>query len=391
MRLTALLILLAALVLTACGAGGEGAVPTVVLGGGATGNAATQPAPQFSGGEVTASGVVVPAQEAQLGFPLAGTVRTVHVSDGDQVEAGDVLVELDNSDLQMQVAQAERALRELTSPAAVAAAEQALVNTQEALDDAQDKRDSYNYNRATQEQVENAQANLVLAEDTLDEAHDAYQKFKNNPPDDPRRAQAFTAYYAAVNARDRAKANLNWLVGGPSESDVALADANLDAALAAQQEAQWYLSELKGETVPADATGAQLAQLQQARDSLKAAQDQLARTRLLAPFAGTMATVDIVPGEYVLPGQALLAISDLADLKIETSDLSELDVPDVSVGEEVSVQIKALGELIPGHVVSISPVATTLGVDVVYMTTIALDSIPEGLRAGMSATVNYAP
>ena len=99
----------------------------------------------------------------------------------------------------------------------------------------------------------------------------------------------------------------------------------------------------------------------------------------------------LVLGEYILPGQALLAISDVANLKVETSDLSELDVPEVNVGEEVSVQIKALGELIPGRVVSISPVATTLGGDVVYMTTIALDSIPEGLRSGMSATVNYAP
>lgn len=394
MRSTAFLVFLAALVLTGCGAGGLGAeqaVPTVVLDGGANANVPTQSAPQFSGGEVTASAVVVSAQDANLGFPLAGTVTKVHVAEGDQVRAGDPLVELDSSALQLQVAQAERALRELTSPAAVAAAEQALVNAQEALDDAQDKSDSYKYERATGEQVENAEANLVLAQDKLDEAYDKYQKFKNYPPEDPRRAQAYTDYYAAVNARDRAQANLNWLTGGPSESDIALAAANLNAAFAAHQEAEWYLSELKGEAIPAEATGAQLAQLQQARDNLTAAHDQLERTRLLAPIAGTVTTVGIVPGEYVLPGQVLVGISDVSSLQIETSDLSELDVPQVSIGQEVLIQIKALDAVVTGHVVSISPVATTLGGDVVYMTTIALDTLPEGLREGMSATVNFAP
>jgi multidrug resistance efflux pump len=393
MKLTVLVILLAALGLTACGgaAGADQPLPTVVLDPGATGNGPTQAGPQFSAGDVTASGVVVSAQDADLGFPLAGTVAKVYVGEGDQVQAGDPLAELENSDFQMQVAQAERVLRELNSPAAVAAAEQAVVNAQEVLDDAQDKSDSYKYHRATGEQIENAEANLVLAQDKVDETYDKYQKFKNNPPEDPRRAQAYTDYYAALNARDRAQSNLNWLTGGPSESDMALAQANLDAALAAHQEAAWYLSELKGEAIPADATGAQLTQLQQARDSLKTAQDQLGRTRLLAPIPGTITTVGIVPGEYVLPGQALLGISDVSNLQIETSDLSELDVPQVSVGQEVSVQIKALDAVIPGHVVSISPVATTLGGDVVYMTTIALDSLPEGLREGMTATVNYAP
>jgi multidrug resistance efflux pump len=393
MRVTALLILLTALALTACSgaAGADQPLPTVVLEGGATGNVPAQTGPQFSGGDVTASGVVVSAQEARLGFPLAGTVTKVYVAEGEQVQAGDPLVELDSSDFQMQVTRAERALRELTSPAAVAAAEQAVVNAQEALDDAQDKSDSYKYHRATGEQIQNAEANLVLAQDQVDAAYDKYQKFKNNPPEDPRRAQAYTDYYAAVNARDRAQSNLNWLTGGPSESDIGLAEANLDAALAAHQEAAWYLSELKGEAIPADATGAQLAQLQQARDNLKTAQDQLGRTRLLAPIPGTITTVGIVPGEYVLPGQALVGISDVSSLQIETSDLSELDVPQVSVGQDVSIQIKALDAVIPGHVVSISPVATTLGGDVVYMTTIALDTLPEGLREGMSATVNYNP
>jgi HlyD family secretion protein len=388
------LILLVALLLAACGAGNQTAgqpLPTVVLGTGTANNAGTQSPSQVSAGGVTASGVVVPMQDAQLAFPLAGTVRKVNVAAGDQVKAGDVLAELDNSDIQLQVDQAQRTLRELISPAAIAAAELAVVNAQDALDDAQNKSDSYNYKRASQEQLENAQANVALAQDKMDEAHRLYQKFKNNPPEDPRRAQAYTNYYAAVNARDKAQANLNWLTGGPSEADKALAKANLDAALAAMQEVNWYLAELKGEPIPADATGAQLAQLQQARDNLTAAQDQLERTRLLAPIQGTVANVNIVPGEYVLPGQAVVGLSDVANLQVETTDLSERDIPQVSVGQKVTVQVDALNQEVAGRVLSISPVSSTLGGDVVYKTTIALDSLPEGIRSGMTVTVQYAP
>jgi len=395
MRVRLVFMVLMAFMLVACGAGtGTGAqpLPTVALGNAtADSAAATLPAPQASGGGVTASGVVVPMRDAQLAFPMAGTVAKVNVVAGDQVKAGDVLAELDNSSFQMQVDQAQRTLRELTSPAAIAAAELAVVDAQKALDDAQNTSDSYKYKRASQEQLENAQANLALAQDKADEAFKVYQQFKNHPPEDPRRAQAYTTYYAAVKARDSAQSNLNWLRGGPSDEDKARAQANLDGALAAMQEVNWYLAELKGETVPADATGAQLAQLQGARDALAAAQDQLQRTRLLAPIQGAVTSVNFVPGEYVLPGQVVMGLSDVLDLQVETTDLSERDVPQVSVGQEVSVQVKALNQQITGHVVSISPVATSLGGDVVYKTTIALDSLPEGLRSGMTVTVLYGP
>ena len=69
-------------------------------------------------------------------------------------------------------------------------------------------------------------------------------------------------------------ANLNWAKGKPSDNDFATAEANLAAAQAAYQEAQWYLATLKGEPVPEDATGKQLAMLQQAKDNLTAALNQ---------------------------------------------------------------------------------------------------------------------
>ena len=53
--------------------------------------------------------------------------------------------------------------------------------------------------------------------------------------------------------------------------------------------------------------------------------------------------------------------------------------------------VEALDVEITGTVESISSVAETLGGDVIYKTTIALDELPEGIRAGMSVTVQYEP
>ena len=123
------ILIILALTLSACSAGESAQpIPTVVLEGSTVNNSGTQSAAQTSsGGSVAASGIVVPAQEAQLAFALAGNVKEVYVTEGAQVQAGDLLAELDNDLVQIEVDQAQRTVRELTSPAAIAAAEQAKI------------------------------------------------------------------------------------------------------------------------------------------------------------------------------------------------------------------------------------------------------------------------
>lgn len=387
------IVIILALTLSACGAGESAQpIPTVVLAGGAANNSSTPSAPQSSSsGNVAASGIVVPAQDAQLAFALAGNVKKVYVTEGDQVKAGDLLAELDNALVQIEVDQAQRTVRELTSPAAIAAAEQAVANAQKAHEDAKKKVDSLNYRQANQSDIDYYEAQLVLAQKALDYAKDAYNQTSRLSSADPARAKATTNLYNTQKAYNIAVSNLDWFTNKPSENDVALANANLDSASAAWQEAQWYASELKDETIPADATGIQLAQLQQARDNLKAAQNKLERTRLLAPFSGTLTAVNVIAGEYVAPGQTLIAISDVTNLRVTTTDLSERDIANVSVGQNVTVFVEALNAEVSGQVLLISAVADTLGGDVVYKTTITLNELPAGIRAGMSVTVQYEP
>lgn len=62
-------------------------------------------------GTVTASAVIVPAQVTDLSFLTSALVKEIAVKEGDQVQAGDVLVALDMPDLQYAVTAAEAALR----------------------------------------------------------------------------------------------------------------------------------------------------------------------------------------------------------------------------------------------------------------------------------------
>jgi multidrug resistance efflux pump len=102
-----------------------------------------------------------------------------------------------------------------------------------------------------------------------------------------------------------------------------------------------------------------------------------------------IAALQIHAGEWVTPGQPVLLLSDLQHLLVETTDLSERDIPRIEIGQPVIVTIQALNEDVAGRVSAISPLADTLGGDVVYKTTVALDTRPSGVRAGMSAEVLF--
>lgn len=146
---------------------------------------------------------------------------------------------------------------------------------------------------------------------------------------------------------------------------------------------------LKGEQVPAEATGAKLTQLESARNTLATIKDRLDNSRLVSPIAGTVTDVNAIVGESVSPGQIIFSISDVSRLHVETSDLNERDVVKVKVGQAVQVAVKALNVSLPGRVVRISPVANILGGDVVYKTVIDLDETPAELLTGMSVDVIY--
>lgn len=129
-----------------------------------------------------------------------------------------------------------------------------------------------------------------------------------------------------------------------------------------------------------------VAKAQALVDSAKAV--LAAQSNLTAPFAGTVISVDISPYETVAPGQVVMVIGDLSKYQIETTDLSERDVPRVKVGQSATAYIEALDEEFSGKVVDVARISSEVGGDVVYKVTIELDKQPAGLLWGMSADVN---
>jgi HlyD family secretion protein len=311
------------------------------------------------------------------------------MAEGDTVQAGQVLAELDDSQIQLDYVQAQRTLNELTSPAAQAAAAQQLAIARQALEDQQEKVDSQFYKRASDTLIDKTQGEIDLARQALARASDAYKSVARKEDGDSQKAAAMVALTNAQLRLNDLIAKYNWYSGKPTDIDVSLEQAKYDVAKAAVQEAEWYLAVLKGEQIPPEATGSNLAKLEQAKTTVASIKNRLENTRLVAPISGIIIDVTAVAGETVSPGQIIFSISDVTRLHVETSDLSERDVPKVSIGQVVTVSIKALNISVPGHVLRISPVADILGGDVVYKTIIDLDEVPEGLLAGMSVDVIY--
>jgi len=327
--------------------------------------------------------------EAHLALGLGGVVASVNVAVGDVVRAGDVLVELENSAFQLDVEQASRRLRELKSMSSIAAASQAVASARQEQDKAHKKVNGLTYPRASEALIENTEGQIELTKEEVATTSNEFRSLEGLAEDDPRRAAALVAMTNAQMNLNKLTANLNWYIGKPSDIDVAIVQADFEEATAVLQEAEWYLAALQGDPVPADATGSKLAQLQSAEDDLAGAQAQLESTRLVSPFSGSIVAVNILVGEYTSPGEVLVMLSDLARLHVETTDLSERDLPQIAVGQAATVTVNALGQDVAGRVTAISPLAETLGGDVVYRVTVELDTVPAKLRAGMSVDVQF--
>ncbi len=129
------------------------------------------------------------------------------------------------------------------------------------------------------------------------------------------------------------------------------------------------------------------ASVQRAQASVEIAQANLAQGTLIAPRDGVVASLRVIPGEFVQSDQAVITLATLDDLQIETTDLSERDITNVHIGDPVNIFVEALNKNISGKVISISPIADTSGGDVIFKTTIAPDTQLKGLLWGMTAEV----
>lgn len=136
-----------------------------------------------------------------------------------------------------------------------------------------------------------------------------------------------------------------------------------------------------------DAAASQIAgaQIDQARAQLALLDDQLSRTRVLAPFEGSVVTGDLSQslGAPVERGQVLFEVAPLADYRVVVQ-VDERDIADVAVGQRGELLLTAWpADLVPFTVETITPVSTAREGRNYFRVEAKLDWTPDRLRPGM--------
>ncbi|MGB2897573.1 MAG: HlyD family efflux transporter periplasmic adaptor subunit [Anaerolineales bacterium] len=347
---------------------------------------------------ISATGIVLPSKKVVLSFPTAGVVDVIMVEEGDVVQEGETLMALEGREQAQAAMEAARfelilANQNLnavhrTSGLVSAQTQLALANAQDALEDAE-----YNWRvqqegyRASQSTIDAAKASLVIAEEEVDRAKTNYDNLSGRPEDDAQRAMALIALSSARSARDSALRNLNWYLGHPTETDQAILDAKLSITEAELGVAEENWARVMDGPDPETLEQAE-ARVATANAQVKAAEAALSMLVLEAPFAGTISEVYTQEKEWVAPGQPLIVLADLQTLRVETTDLNEIDAALIEIGDFAITTFDALPDiLIEGKVVYIASKSDE-GSGVNYKVILELNEIPEKVRWGMTAFVD---
>ena len=179
---------------------------------------------------------------------------------------------------------------------------------------------------------------------------------------------------------DVARSQYDRLVRGATAEDIRVGEVGV---LTAQAELDRVKAGVRPEVV---AVGQ--ARVDQAQAAVQQAQAALASASLTAPFAGTVAAVNINPGETVGAGASVITLGDLANLRLETDDLSETSVGKVRVGQTVVVGFEALpGTEFSGKVTQIAPIASQKQGGTNYTVTVEVEGLDPSLRWGMTGHI----
>jgi HlyD family secretion protein len=334
---------------------------------------------------VGATGVVRSNQSALLSFGTSGTVDFVLQGLGEKVRAGEVLATLQKTSLSAQIIMAEadlvnaqRALDDvLASDQARAAAQLALAQARDALDKAQYTLTVRQAgNRASQDTIRGAEANLTLADEEVDRAEQIY----SHSSGEAAKALALSNLTAAKQKRDSIQHNLNWYQGQPDEIEQALLEGDVAVAEARVQDAEREWERVKDGPTEEDIRAAQ-ARVDAAKATIELA-------RITAPFSGTITAIEVMAGDEVTPGTLAFRLDDLSRLLVDV-ELSEVDINRLQIGQQVTLNFDAiLNQDYTGEVSEIGQVGNSVQGVVNFPVTIELKNPDQAIKPGMTAAAN---
>ena len=281
---------------------------------------------------VNAAGNVSTAQTASLNFQTTGRVAQVNVQVGDHVKQGQVLASLDTTDLDL----------------ALKSAQATLATAQANLDAARAKYATNN------DQVAAAKATLDKATVNLQQAQLAYDKIGGSSLPGIGMTSQSQALASATDAFKTAQANYNTTLSGINDTAVRSAQAQADSAQIAVDQAQ----------------------------------SNLAKARIVAPFAGVVSAVNFNPGDTTGAASTAISLIDPANLQVQAT-VSEVDMPKIKIGDTAEMTLDALpGKTYQARVAKAGPVGTVTSGVVNYTVILTISDADAAVQPGMTANLN---
>ena len=317
--------------------------------------ATSQPIPTvIADSTIIAEGRIEPLDYAEIAVTGSGLVSEVLVGEGQTVKKGELLIRLGGE-----------------SDANYAKAQYELVSAQKALND---------LIKDSEADLAQAVIDLKQAKEDLEKA-EVYLHYLKTSKKVPQ-PETFVYYIKRGKGYDvrlrthhyKGPAPAGWI--DQAEEAVALKQADMEKL-------QSTVDRMKENGVDPNEMSVLEAQL----DAAKA---EVAAFEITAPFDGVVAKMDAKAGSSIRAGEVAVVLTDVSSWLVKTTDLTEIDVVELTENDPVMVSLDALPNLeLKGTILSISQTFLENQGDIMYEVTVLLNDTHPAIRWGMTANVTF--
>ena len=278
----------------------------------------------------------------QISSRIAGQVVKVTVDDNQSVQAGQLLAEIDPTDYQVALDQAQANLASAQAEYAQATVNvpitQVTVGTMVSTT-ASDVKGATDVIAQAEKQVEAANARVAEAKANALKAQADVDRYTPLVQKDVISKQQYDAAVAAATASKAAVVEAEASVLAQQN---AVASARQRLAQAEAQSAQSVKNGPDQVRVQQSRAAAAAATIQQAQARVEQARLNLSYTRITAPVAGIVNKKNVEVGANLAAGQDLMTIIPLTDLWV-TANFKETQLTRMRAGQKVTIKVDAYG------------------------------------------------
>ena len=355
-----------------------------------------EPVESISLDYVIAEGHIFPARDSLLNFSAQGRIAEILVREGEKVARDQVLMNLADREgaeasllaAELESTQARQDYDDFTRTSGLATAQvwQSYLYTQMQRGEAEGEWEDLDL-EFLEDKIDDALIEVRDREDELEDAQEEWDIYQDIDEGNYARQAAEDDLEDAQEAFNEAQRDLEEAI-----RKIDLVRADLDAALAAEVEAKREYEMWLDEGFDLDQLTLLESRVTAAEAGVNAARKVLDNYTLRAPFAGTVTDIYLEIGQFVGPEARAAQLADLSEFIIETSDLTELEVVKISVGQIVEIVPDALPDTtLLGKVEGIGDSFKTQAGDIIYTITISLDETDPNLRWGMTVELTFLP